>query len=155
MESNTKAIGATSSSTLGFENQGEQHVVTTKPTSPIRGGANLQPIPLFLLVMIIVVLIVVVAEPIVTPSLVISNRIKPLELLYITIPLTPPQISVGSEITLISSTLHTLKIFVTLTTSFINTHVQLVFTTKTSTQFMGSVEDVEEIGIKLVEETAK
>jgi hypothetical protein len=75
LETNTKAIGATSSSTLGFENQGEQHVVKTKPTSPIRGGANLQLIPFFLLVMIIIV-------PIVTPSLVINNRIEPLELLY-------------------------------------------------------------------------
>jgi hypothetical protein len=71
LETNTKAIGATSSSTLGFENQGEQHVVKTKPTSPIRGGANLQLIPFFLLVMIIIVPIVVIAKPIVIPSLVI------------------------------------------------------------------------------------
>lgn len=100
--------------------------------------------------MIIVVLIVVITEPIVTPSLVINNRIEPLEL-----PLTPPQINIGSKITLIYSTLHALKIFVTLTTTFIDTHVQLMFTTKTSTQFMGSVEDVEEIGIKLVEDITK
>jgi hypothetical protein len=150
LESNIKAIGATSSSTLGFENQGEQHVVTTKPTSPIRVGLIYNLYLFFFLVMIIVVLIVVITEPIVTPSLVINNRIEPLEL-----PLTPPQINIGSKITLIYSTLHALKIFVTLTTTFIDTHVQLMFTTKTSTQFMGSVEDVEEIGIKLVEDITK
>lgn len=46
LEANTKAKGVASLSTLEFEGQGEQLVVTTKLTNPIRRGTNLKFIPL-------------------------------------------------------------------------------------------------------------
>jgi hypothetical protein len=39
------------------------------------------------------------------------SRINSLEFLFVTLPLTPHQIGIGWEITLISSTLHALEVF--------------------------------------------
>ncbi len=46
LEANTKAKGVASLSTLEFESEGEQLVVTTKLINPIRRETNLKLIPL-------------------------------------------------------------------------------------------------------------
>jgi hypothetical protein len=60
---------------------------------------------------------------------------------------------VGSNITLISTTPHALRVFDMLIATFINKLVQLVSTTKTNIQLVGIDKHVEEVIIKLVEET--
>jgi hypothetical protein len=55
----------------------------------------------------LIVHVKVILEPIVTPTLVVSTRVGTLEFLTTTIPLTPPHISVGLGITLVSNTPHT------------------------------------------------
>ncbi len=79
-----------SSLTLEFKNQSEQPIVTTKPTSPIKGEVSLELIRFLLLMLIIVEPILTTIELVVTPTPMVSNRIEPLKLLYATIPLTPP-----------------------------------------------------------------
>ncbi len=59
----------------------------------------------------------------------------------------------GSNITLISTTPHALRVFDMLIATFINKLVQLVSTTKTNIQLVGIDKHVEEVIIKLVEET--
>jgi hypothetical protein len=49
---------------------------------------------------------VVIVEPIVTPSLVVNSKVKPLLFVFAIIPFTPPQIGVGPKITLISIAFH-------------------------------------------------
>ncbi len=71
-------------STLEFKSQSEQRIVTTKPTSPIKGEASLELIPFLLLMLIIVEPILTTIEHLVTPTLMVSNRMEPLELLYAT-----------------------------------------------------------------------
>jgi hypothetical protein len=46
LDANTKTKGVASLSTLEFESQGEQLVMTLKLTNPIRKGTNLKLIPL-------------------------------------------------------------------------------------------------------------
>jgi hypothetical protein len=80
------------------------------PISPIRGGTCLEITPL--LVITLVIPIEVILE-LVTPSLVVSSGLEFLEFLFTTILLTPPQIGVGSKITLISNTPHASKVLTT------------------------------------------
>jgi len=84
---NTKATCATSS-TLRYK-QGEQPIVTTKSSSPIKGKTCLKLLPLPLLVVTIDVSVEVIVEDIATPSLMVSNRVEPLNFLFATIPLNP------------------------------------------------------------------
>ncbi len=72
----------------------------------------------------------------------VSSRIKPLKFLFTNIPLTPPQIVVGLEITLISTTFHASKVFVMPPTTFVKTHVQLEFVVETGTQLLNNVKHV-------------
>lgn len=50
-------------------------------------------------------------EPNDPPFTIFNNRVKPLEFLFTTLPLTRHQIGIGQKITLISSTLHALEVF--------------------------------------------
>ncbi len=50
--------------------------------------------------------------------IVLNNRVKYLEFLYTSLPLTPHQIGIGQKITLISNTPHASKIFMTPITTF-------------------------------------
>jgi hypothetical protein len=61
MGTNTKAINVTSS-TLGFEHQGERPVVTIKQANPIRGETCLKHIPLLSHVVTIVVRVVALLQ---------------------------------------------------------------------------------------------
>jgi hypothetical protein len=78
----------------------------------------------------LVIPIEVILELIVAPSFVVSNKLKTLEFLFTTIPLTPPQIGVGLEIIFISNTIHALEVFIMPVTSFEKTLDQHKFTTE-------------------------
>ncbi len=55
----------------------------------------------------------------VDPSFIVfDSKIGPLEFLLATLPLTPHQIGIGQEITLITNTPHGLKVFMTPITTF-------------------------------------
>ncbi len=49
---------------------------------------------------------------------VLDSKVEPLEFLFTSLPLTPHQIGIGQEITLISSTPHASKVFMTPITTF-------------------------------------
>jgi len=101
---------------------------------------------------IIVIFVEVTAKHVVTPSLVVSSRVEPLKFLFTNIPLTPPQIGVGLEIILISTTtLHASKVFVMPPTNFVKTLVQLEFVVEIGTQLLSSVEHVGETTTKPIE----
>jgi hypothetical protein len=76
------------------------------------------------------ILVEVIPEPIDAPSFVVNNKLETLKFLFTTIPLTPPQISVGLDITLISNTPHASKVFATPITSFEETPYQHKIATK-------------------------
>ncbi len=92
---NIKATCATSFIFV-FE-QREQPIVTTKPVNPIRGGTCFKIIPLF--VTTLTILVEVIIKHVVISSLVVSSKLETLKFLFTTIPLTPPQIGVGSDST--------------------------------------------------------
>lgn len=83
----------------------------------------------------------------------INSRVEPLSFLFITIPLTPPYISVGPKITLIFSTLHALGLFATFTMTFVETFVQFEFAIEIGTQLIGSVELTKWTSVKPFEKT--
>ncbi len=61
-------------------------------------------------------------DELVNPSFTILNsRLKYLEFISINVPLTPHQIGIGHEVTLISNTPHALKVFTTLIATFEDT----------------------------------
>lgn len=64
-----------------MESQGEQPIITTKPTSFMWGGGSLAFIPFHVLALTIVQLVA-------TPILVVNNRIELVELPFATTPLT-------------------------------------------------------------------
>jgi hypothetical protein len=92
----------------------------------------------------LVIPIKVILESIVAPSFVVSNKLETLEILFTTIPLTPPQIGVGLDIILISNTPHALEVFIMPITSFEKTPNQHKIATKIGIQVLSQVELVEE-----------
>jgi hypothetical protein len=55
---------------------------------------------------------------------ILDSRLKYLEFMSINVPLTPHQIGIGQEVTLISNTPHALEVFTTPITTFEDTHDQ-------------------------------
>jgi hypothetical protein len=101
----------------------------------------------------LVVHVKIILEHVVTPTLVVSTKVGTLEFLTTTIPLTPPQIGVGLEITLLSNTTHALEIFATPITTFEERPVQLKATSKIGIQPMSNIEFVEMTNNIIVEKT--
>jgi hypothetical protein len=110
---NTRTTSATSS--IFWLNLKEQ-LVTTKSINPIRRGTSLDIIPLPMIILTIP--IEFIPKPIDAPSLLVNNKLETLKILITTIPLTPPQIGVGLDITLISNTPHASEVFIMPITSF-------------------------------------
>jgi hypothetical protein len=52
---------------------------------------------------------------------ILNSRLKSLEFISTSVPLTPHQIGIGQEVTLISNTLHALEVFSTPITTFEDT----------------------------------
>jgi hypothetical protein len=52
---------------------------------------------------------------------IIDSRLESLEFTYTNVPLTPHQIDIGQNVTLISNTLHASKVFITPVTTFEDT----------------------------------
>jgi len=99
----------------------------------------------------IVIFVEVTTKHVITPSLVVNSRIKPLKFLFINIPLTPPQIVIGLEITLISTTFHASNVFFMPPTTFVKILVQLQFVVEIGAQLLNSVEHVGGTNIKPIE----
>jgi hypothetical protein len=100
----------------------------TKPVSPLEGGTSLEIIPLHVQTFIIHVQITIVVSQHVEGSerfnnkhdehvnptyTILDNRLESLEFLSTSILLTPHQIGIGQEVTLISNTPHVSKVFTT------------------------------------------
>ncbi len=83
--------------------------------------------------------------------IVLNSRVKYLEFFFTSLFLTPHQIGIGQKITLISSTLHALKVFMTPITTFEETLDRQKTATLTSFQILNQVELVEERGVKPIE----
>jgi len=115
---NIKTISATSH--IFVSEQKER--VTTKPTSPFRGGIGSKIIFMSIKIFVVPTKVITIehvegnietsrenTKPIDTST--ITNIVEPLEFLSTTLPLTPPQIGIGQDIILISSTPHPSKVF--------------------------------------------
>ncbi len=113
-----------------------EHVAITKLVSPLRGGTSLEIIPLHVQTFIRPILMTIVVNKLVEDSerydkeqvehvnpsfTILDNRLESLEFLYVNLPLTPHQIGIGQEVTLISSTPHASKVFATPITTFEDT----------------------------------
>jgi hypothetical protein len=108
----------------------------TKLVSPLRGGIDLEIIPLLVHNFIMHVPITTIVsqvvegsersdkkqdEPINPSYIILDNRLESLELLSISVPLTPHQIGKGQEVILISNTLHVSKVYTTPIATFEDT----------------------------------
>jgi hypothetical protein len=81
---------------------------------------------------ILAILVELIPKLIDAPSFVVKNKSETLKFLFTTIPLTPPQIGVGLDITLISNTPHASKVFIMPITSFEETPYKHKIATKIS-----------------------
>ncbi len=89
------------------------------------------------------------AKPIDPSFIILDNRVKPLEFLSSSLPLTPRR---GQEIHLISSIPHALEVFTTPTTTFEETLDQQKTPMLTSFQILSQVKPMEEANMNLLKE---
>jgi hypothetical protein len=114
-----------------------QPIATSKLISPLRGGIGLKIIPSHVQTFTLHFQITTITiEPVrgsekyvkeqaklIDPSFIVLDRgVGPLEFLSTSLLLTPHEIGIGEEITLISSTPHVLKVFTTPIVTFEETH---------------------------------
>jgi hypothetical protein len=69
-------------------------------------------------VVTLIISVEVIFKHVNAPSFVVNNNLETLKFLSTTITLTPPQIGVGLQITLISNTLHAQEVFTMPITTF-------------------------------------
>jgi hypothetical protein len=108
----------------------------TKLISPPRGGTCLEIIPLFFQTFTILISLTIVVNQLVEGSersnkeqvetinlsfTILYSRLKSLEFISTSVPLTPHHIGIGQEVTLISSTPHASKVFITPIVTFEDT----------------------------------
>jgi hypothetical protein len=139
-----------------------QHV--TKPINPLRGGTCLQIIPLFVQSFIILVPITIVVnqpmegigrsdkkqdEPINLSYIILDIRFEFFEFLSTSVPLTPHQIGISQEVTLISNAS---EIYTTPIVTFEETHDRQKTVVPTSLQILSQIKLVEATSVKPVKE---
>jgi hypothetical protein len=135
-----------------------------KPINPLRGGTGLQIIPLPVQIFIIFVSVTTIVnqtvegnerfdkkqnEPINLSFSILDSRLEFLEFISINILLTPHQIGIGQEVTLIFNTLHALEVFTTPIVTFEDTLDRPKIVAPTDLQ-INQVKLVEVIGVEFV-----
>jgi hypothetical protein len=88
-----------------------------------------------------------------TSFTILDNGLESLEFLFVSLLLTPHQIGIGQEVTLISSTLHALNVFTTPITTFENTPDQYKTSALIGLKILSQNKPVEEASAKPIKET--